>query len=106
MIKSKTAGVFEPLDVQNPTEQLKTAYQIATNCLSDHYESVEKLKDDFSKLADVDDYIKTETINFNYNEASAKVVANILELVNAITKLNEQNVLDPNVKNIVLDENN
>jgi len=64
------------------------------------------LKEDFSKLPDVEDYIKNETINFNYNEASAKVVANILELVNAITKLNEQNVLDPNVKNIVLDENN
>jgi len=50
--------------------------------------------------------ILLKTIHFNYNEASAKVVANILELVNAITKLNEQNVMDPNVKNIVLEDNN
>jgi len=106
LVKAKAAGKFEPLEDQNASDQLKTAYEIANNCLGDHYDTVEKLKEDFSKLHDVEDFIKNETINFNYNEASAKVVANILELVNAITKLNEQNVLDPNVKNIVLDENN
>jgi len=84
----------------------KNVIGIAQKCINGEYESIEKLKNDFEKLSEVDDFIKNDTIHFNYNEASAKVVANILELVNAITKLNEQNVMDPNVKNIVLEDNN
>lgn len=49
-------------------DQIKSAFEIAENCLSQKYDSIEKLKNDFSNLPDVDDFIKNETINFNYNE--------------------------------------
>ena len=65
LIKAKT-GKLDAFE--DSTEQLKQAYEIANKCLSGQYESVEKLKDEFSKLQDVDDFIKNETINFNYNE--------------------------------------
>ena len=60
------AGKLE--SIQDANEELKSAYEIASKCLSGEIDSVERLKEEFCKLPDVDDFIKNETINFNYNE--------------------------------------
>jgi serine/threonine protein kinase len=69
LMKAK-AGSLEASEETN--EQMKKAYDIANKCLNqkEGFESVEKLKEEFSKLADVEDFIKNETINFNYNEGN------------------------------------
>jgi serine/threonine protein kinase len=58
---------------QDGNEELKAAYEIASKCLSGEIDSVEKLKEEFCKLPDVDDFIKNETINFNYNEGKLMI---------------------------------
>ena len=69
LIKAKS-GKPDPFPFEN--DQMENAYHIAEKCLNGELESMEKLKDEFSKLPDVDDFIKTETINFNYNEGINK----------------------------------
>ena len=69
LIKAKSAKP-DPFPFEN--DQMENAYHIAEKCLNGELESMEKLKDEFSKLPDVDDFIKTETINFNYNEGINK----------------------------------
>lgn len=78
-------------DTYNP--DMKRFYSMIDKLLCGKYESTEKLREEFSEIPEVKDYLKNDTLMFDFAGECDKVVQNINDLVTEIEKLFDDNNL-------------